>query len=412
MRLMTIASLLLILPSWALAAPAGTSDYNQWRAQQNDAHYAIQLIASASESRLPNAADIEQVKAVNPSLDVVYQRKHVKGKVWHALLWGSFDSPERALQANRGLPDSLRNDSPWVRKISSLPAREATGSPAPAPAPAKKTRSSGGLQGELAAMLLGNSASSAPKPAPPKPSARRPKAQAAPVPKPRVRRPDDKSPRAPSRRLDTSGLSKNPSVLRDGAPSPSRKYTKPTLLPPGNYTKKGWENSLAGDDHPSEEGLETYIPRQGTYPYARFEAGQISYDATPEPTGTQMHFNLGLDVGYYVATELGYTSASGIKANGGPEIDLSGLEASLLFKLPIDGELYRQWIPYVQVGLFDWETEGAATTSDSDLFIGAGLDYKLNTHWAIGLRTKQYDFSAAEATATTLNLSWRWQGRN
>ncbi|MGM0563552.1 MAG: outer membrane beta-barrel protein [Pseudomonadota bacterium] len=447
MRLIGIACLMaLILPLPLAAAPAGTVDFDQWRPQQNDNHYIIQLTAVSKESRLPSDQAVSEVKSVNPELDVVYQRKLVKGKTWHALLWGPFDSPARAQQANRGLPGSLHNDSPWVRRIGQLPAGNASASAAAAPASSSGGDGNGdNLEASLAAMLLGKEAASSgggdntPTPKP-KPQQNRQQTLSTeglsdrpPVRGDETRDPRD--PRATSRRLDTRGMESAPRVQRGG-----NRYEGKFVMPKGNYQRKDLLKMYGSeDDFEDMTGIDTYIPRQGVYPYARFNAGQLTTETgaqqdvlgggvtlEDEATGNALELALGLDVGYYLAVELGYLQANGVEADFSDgqtlSTDLTGLKYSGMLKLPIDGKLYRQWIPYAQVGLLDWEAEteavtagganiGGGKTDDSHMFYTLGLDYKLNRHWAIGLSASEYDFDEP-TQSIQLGVTWRWQGRN
>ena len=55
-------------------------------------------------------------------------------------------------------------------------------------------------------------------------------------------------------------------------------------------------------------------------------------------------------------------------------------------------------------------TNPATENKSTDLFYAAGLDYKFNKKWALGVKYTGYDMEA-EARAITADLTWRWEGR-
>jgi len=310
---------------------------------------------------------------VNPELDVVYHPKRVNGVTWHTLVWGSFASQAEGKAMFNQLPARWQKMQPWVRPMSSIEGA--------APAAIAKA--------------------SVPRPAP----------------KPAPKKISKKHPVSPINR------SQFPST----PPKPEDSYE--------NYAE-------------DLSNHESAMAAQGTYPYLKLSLGQAEQDTDALVTaasaaGTNLagiedsfadnayEIAVGLDLGYYLGVELGYIDATKLAAEiatggnastatatafkeNGP-FGFKGFKGSLVVKLPIDAR--RQWQPFVQVGAMQWKSEipalgsNAATENKStNLFYAAGLDYKFNKKWALGIKYSGYDMDA-EARAVTADLTWRWEGR-
>ena len=375
-----IAALLPALPS-GLAQAADTlssavaqevfTNSQTWRSNQDNSEFVIQLVSVREAKHLPSAKDIQAIKAVSPDLDVVYHPKRVKGVTWHTLVWGSFASPAEGKAMFNQLPARWQKMQPWVRPMSSI-------------------------EGATPVVVA---KASAPRPAP----------------KPAPKKISNKHPVSPVNR------SQFPST----PPKPEDAYE--------NY----------GEDFSNHESA---MAAQGTYPYVKLSLGQTEQDTDAliaassinlesiedSFVGNTYEIALGLDLGYYLGVELGYIDATALE----PSINLNnraidsttaaafkeqgpfgfkGFKGSLIVKLPIDAR--RQWQPFVQVGAMQWKSEipalgsNAATENKStNLFYAAGLDYKFNKKWALGIKYSGYDMDA-EARAVTADLTWRWEGR-
>ncbi len=86
-----------------------------WLLQQAPDHYALQLTAGRNE---------ENIKAFisrhDLSEEAAYFRTLKNGDEWYSLIYGSYSDYDQARQALEALPEQLRNNSPWVRTLSSV----------------------------------------------------------------------------------------------------------------------------------------------------------------------------------------------------------------------------------------------------------------------------------------------------
>ena len=361
------------------------SNSQTWRSRQNDGDYVIQLVSVRKAMHLPKAEDIRAIKSVNPDLDVVYHPKRVKGATWHTLVWGSFASKAEGNAMFSQLPARWQKMQPWVRPMSSI-------------------------QGAAPVII----------------TKAKPKAVAKPV----VAKP------VPRTRPTPKIVSKKHPV----SPADRSQFSSQAI-----QHEDAYENYA-----PDLSNHESAIAAQGTYPYLKLSAGQIQQDSDAllsaanaagtnvtgvdnDYTDTIYEIALGLDIGYYLGVELGYIDASALEDSleipgntilnsatalafkeQGP-FGFTGVKGSLVVKLPIDAR--RQWQPFVQVGAMQWTSEipalgnaPATENKSTDLFYAAGLDYKLNKKWALGVKYTAYDMDA-EAQALTADLTWRWEGR-
>lgn len=369
-----------LLPS-TIAAELET-DSQAWRASQPSEDYVIQLVSVRDTNNLPSAAAIRDIKQVDPSKDVVYHPKLVNGTTWHTLVWGVFDSKAQGQAMFGQLPTRWQKMQPWVRPISSI---------------------------EGTAVVIAKA----------EPKAITIVAKPAPRPRPAAKTISKKHPVSP---IDRSQFSSKPLKHQD-----------------------------AYENHAEDlSNHESAIAAQVTYPYIKLSVGQAEQDtdslvAAANAAGTIVNgiedsysdtayeIAVGLDIGYYLGVELGYIDATAVE----PKISLvgptpinaatatvfkeqgpfgfKGFKGSLVVKLPIDAR--RQWQPFVQVGALQWESEipaigntAATENKSTDLFYAAGLDYKFNKQWALGVKYSGYDMQA-EARTITADLTWRWEGR-
>jgi DamX protein len=56
------------------------------------------------------------------SMELLSYQTEYKGKPWHVVIAGPFESKVAALQQSKGLPVELRNQKPWVRPVSAIQA--------------------------------------------------------------------------------------------------------------------------------------------------------------------------------------------------------------------------------------------------------------------------------------------------
>ncbi|KPJ76895.1 MAG: hypothetical protein AMJ54_09905 [Deltaproteobacteria bacterium SG8_13] len=114
-------------PSPATAAPSRQPDKDrpgdirreQWLLAQNAADYTIQLLGVRSEqSLLAFVAD----HRLDRGGQAAYYRSRFRGGIWFPLVYGTYPSVEEARRAIAGLPEKVRDMSPWIRKMSAVHA--------------------------------------------------------------------------------------------------------------------------------------------------------------------------------------------------------------------------------------------------------------------------------------------------
>jgi septal ring-binding cell division protein DamX len=102
----------------AAPAPAATPPAaGDWLAAQNPDHYTIQLLASPNPDTLDRFIDRH---ALTGTLGRVTSERD--GNRWYTLVYGSYPTREYAKAAINDLPPSLRQSSPWVRRIGDIQA--------------------------------------------------------------------------------------------------------------------------------------------------------------------------------------------------------------------------------------------------------------------------------------------------
>jgi DamX protein len=80
--------------------------------------FVIQLFGAYSAD---NTAVFMSAHATKAMKLLSYQTEY-KGKPWHVVMAGPFESKVAALQQSKGLPIELRNQKPWVRPVSAIQA--------------------------------------------------------------------------------------------------------------------------------------------------------------------------------------------------------------------------------------------------------------------------------------------------
>ena len=92
-----------------------TVRHSAWLRSLDPTHFTIQILAShdaASVSRVAARQDLQASKAI-------YTRRSSSGD-WHLLLYGDFPSFRRATAALQRLPEDIRANDPWIRKLASV----------------------------------------------------------------------------------------------------------------------------------------------------------------------------------------------------------------------------------------------------------------------------------------------------
>jgi len=88
-----------------------------WVAQQQPAHYTIQLVAAHAPRVIDDVAS-----SFAPTDTLARYRRLHDGRDWHVLLYGSYPSLAQAREAIAGLPEPVRSFGPWIRKFNSVQA--------------------------------------------------------------------------------------------------------------------------------------------------------------------------------------------------------------------------------------------------------------------------------------------------
>jgi len=109
-----------------VAEPASPSSLvptasGDWLSQQNPDYYTVQLLASPNPETLDRFIDRH---ALSGALGRVASERD--GSKWYTLVYGSYPTREAAKAAINDLPPSLRESSPWVRRIGDIQALAAT----------------------------------------------------------------------------------------------------------------------------------------------------------------------------------------------------------------------------------------------------------------------------------------------
>ena len=94
--------------------PAGTLP-SSWIKRQDADQYTIQLISSTDKDILDRF-----INRYNLADQVAYYHKLVKGKIWHALVYGVYPSTASAREAIAEFPPTLQRNKPWVQKLGTI----------------------------------------------------------------------------------------------------------------------------------------------------------------------------------------------------------------------------------------------------------------------------------------------------
>ncbi len=86
-----------------------------WLKKQEPNRYTIQLASSRNEKSIKKSYEVNHFKGKGGYYHYVRDGVHR-----YALIYGSFKTVAEANVAIKGLPESLRKKTPWVRKIKSL----------------------------------------------------------------------------------------------------------------------------------------------------------------------------------------------------------------------------------------------------------------------------------------------------
>ncbi|CBL46471.1 Hypothetical protein HDN1F_28880 [gamma proteobacterium HdN1] len=104
--------------SQAQSTPLQLRDAN-WFAGVPSSHYVIQLASSSSEASLAAFASHHAISLRSQPLAIVGSQQN--GRVWNFLTFGNFNTEAQAQAALAALPQSLRQNQPWIRQISTMP---------------------------------------------------------------------------------------------------------------------------------------------------------------------------------------------------------------------------------------------------------------------------------------------------
>jgi chromosome segregation ATPase len=84
----------------------------RWQALRERGGYTIQLVAVSNQDSIAGFAAKHQLQG-----DLAYITTNREGRAWHILLYGMYESYAEASQALQRLPDSLKSQQPWARKM-------------------------------------------------------------------------------------------------------------------------------------------------------------------------------------------------------------------------------------------------------------------------------------------------------
>ncbi len=91
--------------------PRGTA----WIAAQDPERYTLHIASMESQQGVD-----EFINRYELGSEAAYFTANKKGKIWHSVIYGSFDGPEAARAAAARLPATIRDSKPWVRKFASV----------------------------------------------------------------------------------------------------------------------------------------------------------------------------------------------------------------------------------------------------------------------------------------------------
>ncbi len=90
-----------------------------WLSQLEGDDYLVQIMALSSRPGLEQFVSTH-LGNVKPQPQIALTRS--KGHDWYVLLWGPFDTNEKAKEMLAGLPKEVRKNKLWVRTVTSIPA--------------------------------------------------------------------------------------------------------------------------------------------------------------------------------------------------------------------------------------------------------------------------------------------------
>lgn len=94
-----------------------TYQVEKWINQQQRKHWTIQLLAFKQESNVQRFIDKHSLQA-----KAAYFVEKKDGVLWYKLIYGSYDSKEKATFARQNLSSKLHEFGPWLRTIASVQA--------------------------------------------------------------------------------------------------------------------------------------------------------------------------------------------------------------------------------------------------------------------------------------------------
>ena len=94
---------------------SSADDRTGWLANQPAESYTIQLLASKNRDSV-----IRYLEQLPDHMDAYYYRYVRNNQDWTAVAFGLFESRNLATRAINQLPENLRKNKPWIRKISAL----------------------------------------------------------------------------------------------------------------------------------------------------------------------------------------------------------------------------------------------------------------------------------------------------
>jgi len=100
-----------------LMTPSKTIRDTSWLMAQGPELFTIQVLGTENEALLR-----QQIKNGGLTNKVAYYKKSRDGIAWYSLVYGSYASRDAAVTASLSLPDSLRKNKPWIRKIGDIQA--------------------------------------------------------------------------------------------------------------------------------------------------------------------------------------------------------------------------------------------------------------------------------------------------
>ncbi len=88
---------------------------NTWLKQYSDSAWVIQIFASQDSSLLKQMIREYSLK---DKAQIVTEK--IEGALWYKLIYGQYETKQKALNARQSLPERLRKEKPWVRSVSAI----------------------------------------------------------------------------------------------------------------------------------------------------------------------------------------------------------------------------------------------------------------------------------------------------